>query len=223
MEKLDQIALRDKSINLALGINAGTTKLAQIEMSLQIKDTIGKPILRSAFKGKEQVSFTAIKTLVVRFMDSFGFSTKMNDTQVEILAVDTFENFSYESIEDVILFFKMARSGKFGTTGRGVDSNLIFGTWFPMYLEIKARAREEEYTKSKTDRNSDRRGSSIDEVISTYKSHANRSEKVMAETYIDEMIKDFDRQMLEDTITDWSKDDYKKQFVPILKSKRKKV
>ncbi|MDB0600069.1 hypothetical protein PL373_02635 [Tenacibaculum maritimum] len=74
--------------------------------------------------------------------NSFAFATKLTDDQIDILTVDALDKFSHESLEDILLFFKMARSGKFGTTKRGVDSNLIFGEWFPMYLDLKSRERE---------------------------------------------------------------------------------
>ena len=39
-------------------------------------------------------------------------------------------------------------------------------------------------------------------------------------TYIDKITKDFDRQMLEDLITDWEKDRERKNYVKYLKKKR---
>ena len=70
-----------------------------------------------------------------------------------MLTIDTLEHFSYESLEDIILFFKMARTGAFGSTKKGVDSNLIYGEWFPAYLEKKAQIRETNYTTEKSNRN----------------------------------------------------------------------
>ena len=87
-----------------------------IEMSLTLAESDNKAKMRSVFKGDTgQIGFSVVKVLVNRFLESFAFSTKLNDSQVEILTVDTLENFAYESLEDIILFFKMARSGKFGS------------------------------------------------------------------------------------------------------------
>lgn len=225
MDKKNSIALTENSLNLALGINSGSVKLSQIEMGLDIKDTFDKPLLRSVFKGQESVSFTAIKTLVTRFIDSFGFSTKLNDSQIEILSVDTFENFAYESLTDIILFFKMARSGQFGTTNRGVDSNLIFGDWFPKYLEKKAELRENEYTKKKGEQLSG--DTSIEDVKKAYaKKNIRLTQQQFIEnvkSHIEHITKAMDRQMLEDTILDWSKDKDKKPFLRLLKEKRKTI
>jgi len=90
------------------------------EMGLTIQSTFSKPNIRSVFKGETaQIGFSVVNVLVTRFINSFGFSTKLDPMQIEMITVDTLENFAYESIEDILLFFKMARSGKFGTTKRG--------------------------------------------------------------------------------------------------------
>ena len=62
---------------------------------------------------------------------------------------------------------------------------------------------------------------SIDDVHNHYSELQKKQLNKKAKEYIDKMIVNFDRQILEDTIIDWQKDDYKKQFVHILKSKRK--
>jgi hypothetical protein len=218
-KKENFLALNKESVNLALGINSGAIKLAQIEMGLDIKNTLDKKNIRTVFKGQESVAFTAIETLVIRFMDSFGFSTKPTDNQIEMLAVDTFEKFAYESLTDVILFFKMARSGKFGETNRGVDSNLLYGKWFPMYLEQKAVLREQNYQKEKGE--TSRMQATDEDVKSTYDKIAKTKRKKQIEAYVDKITKDFDKQLLEDLIVDWEKDKERKDWVYLLKEKRK--
>lgn len=217
-----ELSIRETGISLVKKIMSDKSSLAQTEMRLEVKDVLNKPTVRSVFKNESDVAFMFTTAMIKRFMDSFGFSTKMTETQIEMLTVDALEHFSYETVEDMILFFKMARSGKFGTTNRGVDSNLIFGTWFPMYLEIKSDARELEYTKTKHDTNMDKRGATTEQVMLSYEKHSKTALNREAEIYIDKMIKDFDREMLEKEIEEWSKDDYKKQFLGVLKSKRRK-
>ena len=138
--------------------------------------------------------------------------------EIEIITIDAFEKFSYESLEDIILFFKMARAGDFGTTKRGVDSNLIFGEWFPMYLEKKADLREQNHEKQKNERN--KLDVTIEDVEHTYKKAHEKRKLETILTYIDKITKDFDRQMLEDLIIDWEKDSEKKNYIKYLKKKR---
>jgi hypothetical protein len=189
-------------------------------MQLSIEKTIDKPVIKSLFKNENsQIGFTLVGILVNRFIDSFGFSTKLNETQLEILTYDTIEKFSYESLEDIVLFFKMARSGTFGTTKRGVDSNLIFGEWFPMYMEMKAEAREREQLKQK--KQTEESLLSIEEVKKSYeKIKPNNTFRDRVIVYIDKITQGITRLELEDLILAWSEDDQKKPYLNELKIKR---
>ena len=195
-----------------------------LELDLTLEVVLSKPTMRTVFKDENaQVGFSVVKVLVQRFLDSFGFNAKASNSLIEIITVDTLDRFSYESLEDVILFFKMARSGYFGTTSRGVDSNLIFGEWFPMYLTKKAELRETKYTEEKGVRLSDK--TSIEDVQKYYmKKHMIKSQQQHIENvklHIEHITKEMDRETLENTIVDWSKDKEKNKFIRYLKEKRK--
>ncbi len=192
-----------------------------MEMGLTLKNTLESATIRSVFKGDNgQIGYSVVNILVKRFMDSFGFSTKMSDTQIEVLTVDTLEKLSFDTLEDIILFFKMARTGQFGTTKRGVDSNLIFGEWLPMYLELKAEAREKEYQKQKAEEI--KPPISIESVHESYKKQMNSGQKYWdrVKERIDEITKDFNRQDLENLISEWEKDETKTKFLRELRLKR---
>lgn len=191
-------------------------------MNLTITETIGKQVIRSVFKNDVESALGIITIIVTRFLNSFGFSTKHNEEQIDIISIDTLEHFSFESLEDIILFYKMARSGKFGATNRGVDSNLIFGDWLPKYLEIKSLEREKIITKKQNDYKSQPK-ISVEEVYQTYRKNLIRNVKNSAMDYINDFTKNMDRQMLEDTITSWSKDPELKNQVHLLKIKRLEI
>ena len=177
--------------------------------------------MKSIFKGENgQIGFSVVNILVKRFLESFGFATKMNDTQIEVLTVDTLEKFSYESLEDIILFFKMARTGQFGSTMRGVDSNLIFGEWYPMYLELKSIEREKIYQKDKDSLNKD--SLTIENVRSAYQKQKNTPQQLhdKAVKRINEITEGFTRQELEDLIKVWEKDESKNPYMRLLMQKR---
>lgn len=213
-------SLITSTLNLSKEIIEGKYNVANIEMSLTIKDCLEKPIIKTVFKQHPEVGFGVLKVLVKRFLDSFGFATKMNETQIDMLSVDAIENFRYESLEDVILFFKLARQGKFGTTSRGVDSNLIFGEWFPLYLELKSQQREEKHALEK-DKLSES-SLTIEDVRKSYQKQTLSIEKKI-ENRINEITKDFDRAMLEDLIVDWQKSPEKYPYLKYLKKKRKEI
>lgn len=189
-------------------------------MSLTINETFDKAIVKSVFKGEAgQIGFSVVNVLVTRFIDSFGFSTKLNPVQIETLTIDILESFQYESLEDIIIFLKMARTGKFGSTGRGVDSNLILGDWFPKYLDQKAKIREEIYQKEKTQ--SLNSGNAVQEYYAKMRAKKAQEEKeAKMKLEIDEMVKSMDRTMLEETISDWSKKEEMKPYLDYLKRKR---
>jgi hypothetical protein len=167
--------------------------------------------------------FTLTTMLVKRFVDSFGFSTKMSEDQIEMLTVDTLDHFTYETIEDIILFFKMARSGRFGATNRGVDSNLIFGDWFPKYMEQKSIAREKSIQKEKIDQSTDKRGASKEDVLKYYKKQDDKTRIQECKKHCHKITRDMSRDQLEVEISKWENDDYYKDFVKYLKPYRRIV
>lgn len=192
--------------------------IVNIEMHLTIQSTFGKPIVREVFRGVQgQVGFTLTRMLADRFINSFGYTQKLSEDQIDSFTVDALEHFEYETLEDMLLFFKMARTGKFGTTKHSVDSNTVFGEWLPKYLELKAKAREERYVKEKNQRN---QLNNKQAVAYTYQQARQKREAEQQQQYVDKLTENFDRQMLEDTITSWQKDDEMKAYVPLLKRKR---
>ena len=210
-----------KTLDLSKNIISGKAQLPFIEMGLTMKDTFQGITIRSAFREEAgQIGYSVINLLVRRFVDSFGFATKMNETQIEVLSVDTMEKFSYETLEDVILFFKMARTGQFGTTMRGVDSNLIFGDWYIKYLEIKAEHREKDYEKTKIEQKTEL--VSLEDVRKSYHKQKNTGKKFIEKVIerINEITQDFTRKDLEKLISEWNKDTSKKDFIQYLKRKR---
>ncbi|WP_438710839.1 hypothetical protein ACSTS3_19570 [Aquimarina muelleri] len=211
-----------ETLSLSKNIIEGNAKLAQIEMGLTINETFSKPILRSVFVGDySSVGFSVVKVLVNRFIDSFAFTTKLNDDQIDSLTVDTLESFAYESLQDIILFFKMCRSGKFGVAKKSIDSNLIFGEWYPKYLEKKAELREQDYNAQKNELNST--PITMDDVKKYHAKVEKKNFVKRVENYIDKITEYMDRQLLEDTILDWSKDPNRKPYLDLLKRKRKTI
>lgn len=211
------------TLDLAKNIVAGSVSVSVLEIGLTVDKNLDKPVIRGLFKNENgQIGFAVVKVLVNRFIDSFGFSTKLSETQLEVLTVDTLEKFSYDSLEDIILFFKLARSGTFGTTKRGVDSNLIFGEWFPIYMEMKAEAREREYIKNK--KTITESTLSIEEVKKSYeKIKPNNSFRDRVLIYIDKITEGINRLELEDLIQAWSEDEQKKHYLRELKAKRQTI
>lgn len=216
---------QQETLDLSKEIISGIASIATIEMNLTISQTFDKALIKSVFREEAgQIGFSVVNVLVTRFIDSFGFSTKLNSTQIETLTVDILENFQYETLEDIIIFLKMARTGKFGSTGRGVDSNLILGDWFPKYLDQKAQVREDIYQKEKALQTKADEDGAVELYYAKLRhDKAKKLETQRIKADIDDMVKDMDKQMLEDTITDWEKKEEMKPWLFYLKSKRHNV
>lgn len=190
-------------------------------MGLSISKTFENSSIRSVFKGDNgQIGYSVVNVLVKRFIDSFGFATKMNESQIETLTVDTLEKFSYETLLDIILFFKMARTGQFGSTGRGVDSNLIYGDWYPKYLELKSIEREKIIQKEQEQFKANQ--VSIEDVKKHYEKLENKNvffvDRVIA--YVEKITEGINREQLEKLIEEWMNDPQKKPYVYHLNKKR---
>src|SRR5690606_11438483 len=97
--------------------------------------------------------------------------------------------------------------------------------WFPKYLELKAQLREEEYQKQKGEQQAE--PVTMEDVRKTYAEIAERKQKTVTrekvEAHVEKITRNMDRQMLDDTMRDWEKDEARKRWVRLLKAKRKTI
>ena len=214
--------LKQKTLDLSSLILENPSEISLVEMELTISANLDKPIIRSVFKGnKARVAYSVVRVLVSRFLESFTFTQKLSSAQIDSLTVDTLEHFGYESLEDIILFFKMARTGKFGVAKKGIDANMIFGEWFPQYLELKTIEREKQVQNERFSWQKEQNKNAVRQVYSKIQAEQKAKEKAKRiQERIDELTAPFDRQMLEDTIRTWQKSENLKEYVPLLKRKR---
>lgn len=126
-------------------------ELAIFEKNLTLSKSLTGSTLSSIEKKVETKNL--VKTLVYlieRAQDFFNVKAKMNDDQILILSMDFLEVYKYETIEDIIMMFKMVRQGQIGGKIFYLDSHIILNEWMPEYLELKAREREESHAKNKS-------------------------------------------------------------------------
>lgn len=200
-------------------ISEDKNNIVLIEIDTDFKTCLSERNIKAVFKGRDQiVALSTIDILIRRFINSFGFASEVPEERISILVSDTFDNFSGESLSDIILFFKMARNGYFGTTHRGIDSNLIFGDWFPKYLDLKSQEREKEVVKQQKAFKSDQL--SIDDVKKSYEKQTEKSFLQRVCDYVDKITDEITRDQLEKLISEWSKDEEKNNYLHILKNKR---
>jgi len=115
-------------------------ELVSIERTLTVEKCLSGALLVNHKKNEKEV-IKSIFLIVKRFNEIVNVGKKMNEDQMITLSSDLYERFSSESLEDIMLFFKMARSGEFGDFYR-LDSIVILG-WLPKYFDLKIQARED--------------------------------------------------------------------------------
>jgi len=116
--------------------------LAEIERKLTFSQCLEAPIMLND-KSSESEYVKAIFMIIKRFNDLMNVSKKLNEDQMIALANDLYESFGGESLEDVVLFFKMARTGAFGVDFYRLDTTIIMN-WLPKYFDVKIEHRERE-------------------------------------------------------------------------------
>lgn len=192
------------------------------ENSVSLTDTVKNDVISKVFKNHSDIAYGFVRVLTQRFMNSFGFSKTPDSTLVDVIATDLLDAMKYETLEDFLLFFKYARMGKLGVTGRGIDSNLIIGDWLPKYLELKAEEREKQWNKEKQGE-----GLVAKAVEEFYKKEELKKkaneELAAAKAHVENITKDMTRDALERTIEMWSETELGSKYVYLLKLKRREI
>ena len=122
-------------------VSSDPLEIIRTERSLTVEKCLSAPLLYNQRRNEAEL-IKAIYLLIYRFCNLINVGKNLNETQQIQLAADLFTAFGGESLEDVALFFKMAREGAFGDFYR-LDT-VIINSWIPKYLDIKAEARERE-------------------------------------------------------------------------------
>lgn len=111
--------------------------IAKIEQRLTIRQSIEEsPLICS--DGQRKNIIPHICKIIEFFLTITG--REMQEFQILILAGDLYEKFKTDTIDDIILMFKMARMGDFGKVYK-VD-NFSVMDWTNAYLERKSEERE---------------------------------------------------------------------------------
>lgn len=120
--------------------------ISKIEQKISFKECLnGFPLVNQ--KANEKNICKAIYVIIERFNDLVNVGKPLNQNQMIQLSLDLFERFGGESLEDIALFFKMARNGDFGAIQR-LDSITIM-LWVSKYFDLKIEAREREIQNEK--------------------------------------------------------------------------
>lgn len=207
-------------------VERNDAKLVVLERGISISTAIDGTKLN---KLERQIGdfgiITAICYLLNRFNTNFNVGKKLTLEQSALLASDIVEKYPNETIEDVVLMLKMVRQGIIGD-GKDykLDGQNVMTKWFPEYLEKKYEEFERQKRKELSELNSSNSDNAVEKYyakIRKQKAQKEADEKMRLE--IDEMVKLMDRQVLEDTILDWSKKPEFLRYMDYLKFKRQSI
>jgi len=141
------------------------TELIIFESDLSIEKAFTGTYLRVLQKTDKRSTIKTLVYIISRMNDSYNMNLKLNDNQTLQLAVDLLDVFRNESIEDIILMFKYARQGKIGGKIFKLDSQTIFNSWVPSYLELKAIERERRIAQNKLEQHKIERDNKNEENV----------------------------------------------------------
>lgn len=118
--------------------------LVKIERFLTVEESIERSPLICA-EGKKIGVVAQIIRIIEFFLEVTG--KELEGYQIQILAGDLYEKFKTDSLDDVVLMFKMARQGEFGKVYKCDTFEII--NWANQYLDFKSATRERLINKKK--------------------------------------------------------------------------
>lgn len=209
-------------------VSQDQVKLLILEKNMNLQKAIDGTKIKSLEKTLGEINMIKVVTyLLMRFSESFNVGKNITNSQAPLIAVDIIEKYPYETIEDVVLLLKQVRQGIIGD-GKDykLDGQNILNKWFPEYLENKytefERIKKQDNIISESEKTL--RSNAVQQFYDKRKMQKQQKEqyqKMLEE--IDEMVKNMDRQMLEDTISDWERKPEMEPFLHYLRQKRQVV
>ena len=122
-------------------------EIVKSEQSLTIADSLQSfPLIRS--QGTKAAVIPQIIRVIEFFIEVVGKS--LESYQIQVLAGDLYEKFKHDTLEDVIMMFRHARTGDFGKIYDCKPPEIL--SWCTPYLELKAEERERLLAKEKRER-----------------------------------------------------------------------
>ncbi|SKB63557.1 hypothetical protein SAMN05660477_00398 [Soonwooa buanensis] len=116
--------------------------LVKLEQNLTVTDSIKKSPLIVTQGSKVDVIKQIIRVIEF-FLEVTG--KELEGYQIQILAGDLYEKFKTDSLDDLVLMFKMARQGEFGKVYKFDTFSIM--EWADKYLDYKSATREKLITQ----------------------------------------------------------------------------
>ncbi len=127
--------------------NQAFNQIVNIEQSLTVRDALVKSPLIISEDGKLPVIKEIIR--IIEFYLEVTGNKKMESYHVQVLAGDLYERFRTDTVDDIILMFKMMRTGELGKVGYTENFNEKLMAYVDLYLLHKSEEREKLISQQK--------------------------------------------------------------------------
>lgn len=115
-------------------------EITNIEQNIEVRDALIKsPLLQQ--EGQKRDVVPQIIRIVEFYMEATG-NKKMEAYQVKVLAGDLYDRFRTDTLDDIILLFKMIRTGELGKVGYTESFNEKLMAYVDLYMLYKSEERE---------------------------------------------------------------------------------
>lgn len=124
-------------------------KIAKHDRSITMLNACTGITLKAACReSSEDLVITALVSQIIRTANFFNLSRPMSEDQAIETGYLLLDKYPYETIEDFVIMFNRAKTGKYGELYNRLDGQVIF-SWMEKYLDEKAGYREKEHQKMK--------------------------------------------------------------------------
>lgn len=122
-------------------------EIANIEQSIEVRDALMSNTLMQQEGQKRDVVPQIIR--IIEFYLEVTGNSKMEGYQVKVLAGDLYDRFRTDTVDDIILMFKMMRTGELGKPGYVENFNEKVMAYVDLYLLHKSEEREKLISQQK--------------------------------------------------------------------------
>jgi hypothetical protein len=119
-----------------------SVEIAKLERSVNLNAAVQAISMKTAIaQTNEELIVSGLFNLILRTSAFFNLGKAMSEDQAIETAYLLLDKYPHESMEDFVIMFRNAKTGKYGELYNRLDGQIIF-KWMGEYLEEKAAHRE---------------------------------------------------------------------------------
>lgn len=187
--------------------------IIQQERGLTVKACLSRPSIHSLIiqNGIPRADVAMIIDLNLEVLcQTLNITNSLTEYQKKDIVMTIMDRFKHESVEDIILCFRMAKDGEFGILYNRLDRTIVLD-WMTRYLDVKAMEREAENSSNISEEGTVQKGYRGKEDVESIKDWYFNG--LMAQKDIEELRKQHKSAPLRQEIDDYDYQEYKKKYL----------